>query len=270
MKNSSTKIVLVDSNGFMFRAIFAWEVNPSIKPTWLYLNMLFSSLQRLKLTREDIIILALDSELGSWRRDLDKDYKANRKENREKHETIDWTYMFEMFNSLLKVLNKSTQFHILKIDKLEADDIISVATRFFKDNECIIVSQDSDFEMLLANPNVKLYSPRTKRFKSIKNPYKILSKKIESEKTDNLISAVLTEKDFEIRNILVNLLELPKEIEQKVEVMLSNLNLNKEYIVDLLPFVNSMKKRYSNIFDKHVEVKEKKKKKKKAKQTLLI
>ncbi|MEK7549065.1 MAG: hypothetical protein AAB496_01065, partial [Patescibacteria group bacterium] len=88
------KVILVDNNIFIFKSIFSWERNRSISPTYLYLSMLISCLKTIGCHPDDLIILAIDSPLGSWRRDIDSQYKANRKANREKHKDINWTEMF--------------------------------------------------------------------------------------------------------------------------------------------------------------------------------
>jgi len=243
----NNKIIFIDSSVFMFRAIFAWRKNKSIKPTWQYLNMVFGILKLLNIHDKDLIIIAVDSSLGSWRKEVDYNYKSNRKEERNKFTDIDWTYMFEMFRALLKTLNRTTNFHIIEIDKLEADDIIAHGCKYFKDNECIIVSSDSDFEMLSVYKNVKLFSPISKKYKEVKNPYLILSKKIEEEKTDNLITAIKTEEDYNNRELIVNLINLPDFVTSEVEKILSKLNYTKIFDANSIPF--NMCKRFRSIFN---------------------
>lgn len=234
--NSSTKVVVVDHGGLMFRSIFAWEVSKKFPATCIYMSMLLANLKRLHLKKDDLLILAVDSKQGSWRRNYDKDYKANRKENREKHEDIDWNYMFKQFNELVVKIDIGSPFHVVEINKCEADDIIAVSCRYFKDKEVVVVSSDSDMEQLVAHSNVKIFSPISKKFKVIKNPYEILAKKVDIEKVDNLISPILNDEQFERRFKLVNLLELPNEITKKVEQELDNIDKDKTYNLDFLPF----------------------------------
>jgi len=262
------KIILVDSHILMFKAIYASLEHKEVSVTWQYLNMLISNLRRLFLTKEDIVIIAVDSSLGSWRREIDSEYKANRKEQRELVVEIDWDYMFEKFNSFLKLLNKATPFHIISIPKLEADDIIAYSPNYFKDNEIIIVSSDTDFEMLTSYSNVKIFSPISKNFKEVKNPYQILNNKIAQEKTDNLLSPILSEQDYEKRKKIVDLIHLPEEVKKKVEVAFSELNI-KDYNINLIPFF-SLRKRFEEIYTNPIEIKEKKKRKRKLKQATLI
>jgi len=79
-----SKIVFVDFNIFMFKSIFIYEKHPTTPPTYLSLTMLLGDLTKVGIEERDTIILALDSKKGSWRKEVDPNYKANRKENREK------------------------------------------------------------------------------------------------------------------------------------------------------------------------------------------
>jgi len=239
------KVLLIDFNIFMFRAIFSWYKRKEIPPTYTALNMMLSCIRKVGLNKEDLVLIVLDSEKGSWRRELDLNYKATRKEQRSKYE-INWDKMFTKFSLILQQLDMYSPFHIIQLDYCEGDDIIATATKFFKDKECIIVSYDTDYEMLVIRNNVKIFSPLIKRYKHIKDPYKVLSKKIEKEITDNLVTPILSEKDYEVRNRIVNLLDLPTEVEEKIINRLSNLP-NKEWDYDKLPF-NGLKQKFKDIY----------------------
>ena len=191
------KVVFIDFGIFQFRSIYAWRNNRAIPPTYTALNMIISSLKKIGVDPDDELIIAVDSEKGSWRKDFDSNYKADRKEKREQQTDIDWTEIFNSFDELLDTLKYTSPFHIIKIDRMEADDIIAVGCRTFKDNECIIVSYDQDFEQLCALENVKLFSPIKKfkgkngGYKQVKSPYAVLAKKIGKEASDNLINPIL-------------------------------------------------------------------------------
>lgn len=265
------KIVFIDFGIFMFRAIFSWRKNRDIIPTYTTLNMILSSLAKVGINKEDKVIIAVDSPEGSWRRDLDGQYKSNRKENRESYEDIDWEYLFVKFNNMISRLDLSTPFNIITLPKIEADDIISVGVRFFSDKECIIISYDSDFEQLLSLKNVKIFSPLSKKYKIVKDPFKSLVSKINKESTDNLLTPVLNEQDFDTRQTLVNLLNLPEYIESEIEKTLKQLPEQKSYNIELFPF-QSLIKRMNNLDNIKNIVKYSdslKKKRKKGKQIIL-
>ena len=252
------KVILIDSHILLFRSIYSWRKrkenwNP---PTRQYIVSLIANLKRLELEHSDLIILAIDSR-KNWRKDIVNEYKANRKDIREEQSDIPWKYWFDEFDKLLKNIDISTPFNLIKVERCEADDIISEACRYFKDKEVIIVSSDTDMEQLAAYPNVKIFSPISKKYKSIANPYKTLSKKLDKEKTDNLVSPILNEIDFEKRNLIVNLLSLPKEISESIILAFNDIDYNKLYDPDLLSF-KVARERFSGIWDRPVKTKKKK------------
>ena len=242
------KVIFLDWGVFLHKSLFAWEKfeNKSIPPTYTAMRMIIACLKRIGVTADDKIIIAIDGK-GNWRKKLDPNYKANRRTNREKHD-IDWTVQFKSFDNLIKNLDESTQFIPIKIDMLEADDIIAYGCKYFKDNECIIVSSDSDFEQLYAYPNVKIFSPQTKRYKVVDNPYAIIAKKMQKETSDNLITQVVTDKDFEIRNAIINLIHLPKEVESKVKAELDHIKEEKFYDLDRMR-MKGIRKIFMQIYD---------------------
>lgn len=236
----------------MFRSIFCWERNRSVPPTYTTLSMLISCLKTIGCHPDDLIILALDSPKGSWRKEIDPAYKANRKESREKHD-INWTEMFDMFKDLLLKLKLATPFVQVVIDKCEADDVISASVRYFKNNTVTIVSTDSDYEMLAEYSNVKLFSPKSKKYKEIKNPTAILAKKIQKETADNLVTKIVTDEDYKRREMIVNLLKLPLDIENKVIHELDNIKINQNYDITKLPFL-TMRSRFMDIYNSNIKI----------------
>lgn len=232
-KKEINRVLLIDWSIFLHKSVHIWSKTKQIPATYTALNMIFSCLRILKIEPNDLLIVAQDGK-NNWRKQIDTAYKGNRKDVREKSD-IDWNYWFKEFDLFSNKLIHALPFHFIKIDTLEADDIIATACKYYHDKEVIVVSCDSDFEQLAAHKNVKLFSTITKEFKVVKNPYQIIAKKIEKEKTDNLITEIKTEEDFQRRNLIVNLLTLPKEIEQKAIDRFDSLCYN-DYNVEILPF----------------------------------
>jgi len=229
------RIILVDHGCLMFRGIFSWVNRKEIPATFTYMSMLLGNLKRIKVTPEDSVIIAVDSPKGSWRRNLDANYKANRKEAREKNKEINWKFMFDSFARLRNDIKLGTPFQQIEIEKLEADDIIAYACRYYKDNQCIIISSDSDYEQLYCFDNVKVFSPISKKFKKVPYPERILAKKIEKERSDNLITPILTKADYNIRYTIVNLLQLPDFVEEQIKKELDNIR-EKIYNINEMPY----------------------------------
>ena len=211
----TNKIIWIDFGYFMFRAIYGWKNNRTTPATYMCLASIISNIKKVGLNPEDTVIIAVDSPKGSWRKDIDSEYKANRRAKREK-EDIDWKDIFKQFNNLVENLDTNTPFHSIVVERMEADDIIAYGCKKFTDTKHIILSADSDYEQLYAYPNVKIFSPLSKKWKDIKNPYRLLLNKIRKEVSDNLISPILTKEDYLKRESIVNLMKLPKEVEEKI------------------------------------------------------
>lgn len=225
------RVIVIDIGNIQFKAIFAYRNNQSIPVAYTFLRMIIGYLKRLNATLDDKIIFAMD--YGSWRKDLDKTYKAQRQEFREsKEEKSWWETRYAEFKDLYEKINVSLPFYQIKIYKREADDVISVCCRYYTKEEIIIVSSDKDLEQLAIYKNVRIFSPITKKFKDIKNPMKVLLDKIQGDKSDNLLDKPSSEAEFELRRKIVDLTNLPLEIERPIKeeldkIVPKNISLHK-------------------------------------------
>ena len=267
---SKVKYIWIDHGYYMHASIFAWKNRKQIPAVYTYTTMILGDLRKVGYNKEDVVIIAVDKG-HSWRKEVDKEYKHTRKAKRDAQTEIPWKKMFDSFGVLLNKLDAYTPFHTIALNNLEADDIISFGARYFKDNPNIIMSVDQDFEQLFALPNVQIYSPHPKKKcykKPPKNPYSIIAKKIKKEVSDDLISPVITEQDYERRYLIINLLSLPKDIEERIEKQISFLP-EKDWEINELPFP-SLHQRFRDIykqdkvitFEKSMQILERKKKRK--------
>ena len=242
------RVIVLDWGVFLHTAIFASKFNPQIPSTFTCLNMILSALRHIGIEPDDTVIVAVDF-LRSWRREFEDSYKANRAQMRE-DSGINFKEHYERFNELLDTLEAATSWHFIKIPHLEADDIMAVCCRYFKDKEVILVTFDSDLEQCWEYPNVKIFSPRKKAYK-VKpknfNVYKEIAKKIEVEKTDNLTAKVTNQTDYEVREMCVRLISLPEWVEKAVLEKLQNLQEKPEYL-DMIPF-NSIRAKWGNLYN---------------------
>lgn len=228
------KIIAIDNGGAQFRAIFAFRNNKAVPCTYTYLRMLIGYLKRLNATLEDLVLICHD--YGSWRKDIDRNYKAQRQEKREAKEDKQWWLdRYSEFNDLYEKMKISLPWHHIKIFKDESDDIISVVCRYYSKKEIIIVSSDRDLEQLAIYQNVKIFSPITKKFKHIPNPMKVLLEKIQGDISDNLLEKPSSEAEFEKRKKIVDLTNLPLEIERPIKEALCELTPKNLY-VHKIPF----------------------------------
>lgn len=251
------KIIILDWGMFLHTSIFAWRRNKAIPAEYTCLNMMLSSLRKIGVESYDTIIVACDYG-HSWRKEIEKEYKADRAEKRDKYEDIDWKLMYSKFNTLLDRIDHSTDWHIVKENHLEADDWMAVGARYFKDQEVVLVSFDADMEQLCIYPHVKLFSPKIKvkgkkgGYKIIKNPYGGLAKKIGKEQADNLVNPITNEQDYEKRQTVVSLLELPEWVETTAKNKLSQLN-KTDYNIDYFPF-QSLKTKFFNLYNDKTQI----------------
>lgn len=233
--SSFDRVIFIDWGLFLHRSIFAFAASGGqIPPTYTCLRMIISNLKLVNYTQNDLVIVAIDGR-GNWRRDVDPNYKANRKDLKDKSQ-IDWYHWYRKFDEMTEKLKASTPFHYIRIDKLEADDIIAVGVKHFNQVPCIIISSDSDFEQLYAYDNVKIFSPVSKKYKEVANPYKVLANKVKQEKTDNLVTPILNEADFKKRMTVVSLLSLPDFVTENTLDKLKDVEYNKPYDLSWIPF----------------------------------
>jgi len=197
-------------------------------------------------TPYDDIMIAVDYG-HSWRKKFAEEYKGNRKTARETHEYINWDEKYKEMNDLLDKLEIGTSWQVLKENSLEADDWMSGVSRFFPDREVVLVTYDSDMEQLTKFSNVKIFSPKTKEYKIVDDPYLSLSKKIEIERTDNLTNPLLNNADYIARKTVVNLMELPDFIQCKIDAKLKSLQPKDENIEEI-PY-EPMRERYGRLYN---------------------
>jgi hypothetical protein len=247
------KIIILDYGIYSHRAIFASTKNKAVPVEYICANMILSDLLKIDVNPQDEIFIACDYG-HSWRKQFDQNYKANRKEGREKHTDINWTEMFSRINSLLQTLDYATDWHVFKEDGIEADDWMAQATKLFPDKLVVLVSYDKDLEQLLVRPNVKIFSPMSKKYKIVANPYSVLASKIDKEPSDNLTNPVLNETDFDRRDLIVNLLELPEFVTSKIDAkLLYDSQIPKEEHVDEFPF-DSLRRKYCGLYNDKTKI----------------
>jgi len=259
------RVIIVDMSVLAFKSIFNFELalkykkgsDYTLPASYTYFSSLISCLKKIGVDSSTKVVLALDDK--SWRKNLCADYKANRQEAREKHTLIDWQKEFDAISRINSQLDYTTPFHLLRIPQCESDDIASVATRVFKDREVILATIDVDWHMLAYYSNVKIFNLNFKTPKgkggfvqiTKEEALKILAKKCRcGDKGDNvLVYPNEDENDSDLRKTLVNLLELPQEIELSVTEVLQNLPDKQGIKWEELPFKNSLGKRFEEIYN---------------------
>ncbi len=107
------------------------------------------------------VVLTWDSK-HSWRRDYYPEYKAGRRKNREES-NLDWDDIFGTLNKIRDEIKENFPYKYLEVFGAEADDIIGFLCEESGDEKIMIISGDKDFIQLQKYPNVKQWSPITKK-----------------------------------------------------------------------------------------------------------
>jgi len=185
-------VMIIDGHNIAYRCLYSTMFhNPEDGVDfglWKHnvLNSIFSVVTKYN---PDKLILAFD-EKGSWRYEYYADYKAHRKDARDKNKIqIDWDRFFVVFDSFIEdIKNTFTNVYVLKLPKTEGDDIIGVLSLdVFTSEKIIIVSNDSDMHQLLSNPNIYQHDPKTMNFIECINPKTELEMKIlQGDSSDNI------------------------------------------------------------------------------------
>ena len=113
------------------------------------------------------VVLAYDSK-HYWRRDFFPEYKSGRRKSREKS-SHDWDAIFLCLNEIKDELKDNMPYKFLEVYGAEADDIIGTLCATISE-EIMIISGDKDFIQLQRFPNVKQFSPITKKTVNGANP----------------------------------------------------------------------------------------------------
>lgn len=242
------KVVILDWGIISHKAIFSLKFNPGIPVTFTALNIAIGWLYRIGIEPDDTIIVACDGR-NSWRKDFETEYKANREERRQES-GIDWNLCFSQLGKLVDELNNGLNWHCIKIDRMEADDVMAVACRYYHDMPVILATHDKDLEQMWVYDNVRIFNTLTKKWKPKPANFDIVrlqAEKIYKESTDNMVTPVLNDEDYEKRRKCVNLVELPDWVELKILDALKSIKSKKEDVT-AIPFP-SLRARYENIFN---------------------
>ena len=182
-------VLMIDLHNMIFRNLFPAAKQDPLDYTfqyWKYLT-LNGIIKHIRMFNPNKVVLAIDSS-NHWRKEIYPHYKAHRAEQREKSK-VNFEKFWPVLEEFLTDLKSSFQnFSILKIDGVEADDIIAVMTsEYFKNSKIINVSTDTDFYQLFKFKNYNQYDPIKKKFVEHVNPDLALNVKIlMGDKADNI------------------------------------------------------------------------------------
>ena len=206
------KVLILDGNEFLMRGVFVMKYSPKILLPYLFLSQIFKLIKQFN---PDKTILVYDRG-GSWRKGIYKEYKATRKDFKESHKEINWDKVFADYRDVLICLKKLSKIKVIGLKNIEGDDIIAIASQYYKNDAVIICSQDKDFVQLLSLDNVRIYSPKLKDFRVELFPMAELEKLIKKGDESDNIPRAKTEEDLIRNRKLISLFEMPKWVTNEI------------------------------------------------------
>jgi DNA polymerase-1 len=152
MDNSHTApLLLIDGHSLAFRAYYAFSKGKKGPlrtstgiPTSVCFGFLNSLLQVMEKETPQFLAIAFDTKDATFRKEIDSNYKANRKETPED--------FLEDINNLEQLLN-TLNFPVIKLSGYEADDILGTLAQLGANHNCSVklVSGDRDLFQLVDN-----------------------------------------------------------------------------------------------------------------------
>ncbi len=155
--SENKKLFLVDGSGYIFRAYYG--IRGMTRPDGVPINAVFGftsmMMKLLKSNKSSHIAVVFDAARKTFRQDIYKEYKTNRKETPE-----DLIPQFPIIREAVKAFD----IPCLEMEGYEADDLIATYARLGveKGIEVTIVSADKDL-MQLVGTGVKLIDPMKDR-----------------------------------------------------------------------------------------------------------
>lgn len=166
----------------------------------------FRSLKALTVQMKPDMIIFVREGTPQARLEMSQEYKGNRKIKEDDPEYDTKVAAKLLFMNQAKMIYSLLEFfpcHVVKHPNHEADDIIGLLAKSTKEpDECVIVSNDSDFIQLLSadNPVIQIYNPMKKAFVDPPTDYDYLVfKSMKGDSSDNIkgipgVGAVKAEK----------------------------------------------------------------------------
>ena len=156
-------------------------------------HMILNSIRMYRMEHHDEygeVVLTWDSK-HSWRRDYYPEYKASRRKGREESD-LNWDDIFGTLNKIRNEIKENFPYKYLEVFGAEADDIIGFLCEENRDEKIMIISGDKDFIQLQKYPNVKQWSPITKKDVNGFNPTTYLKEHILKGDTSDGVPNVLS------------------------------------------------------------------------------
>jgi 5'-3' exonuclease len=189
------KVLLIDGMNFIYRGNikFGWGSDYSVEENKPSFVVVYNFFRNLRATIEEFDpnkVFFCSEGARNFRFDLFPDYKANRiiKRATYKEEIDDFSRQRNIIYELLPNL----PIPIVRSERYECDDVVYTLADNMKDEEIIIVSNDSDFIQLLQKgyKNVRIYNYSKKAYITPPDYHYVSYKSLKGDKSDNIPSIV--------------------------------------------------------------------------------
>ena len=187
-------MILVDMSQIMMASIMMqMHISKKSEPDEeMVRHMILNSLRMYRtrfLSEFGEMVLCYDSR-HYWRRDYFPEYKYSRRKGRDASDK-NWDIIFNCLNTIKEEVKVNMPYKSVEVYGAEADDIIGTLCSESSD-EVMILSGDKDFIQLQRYPNVKQYSPITKKMISGINPDDYLMEHVLKGDTSDGVPNVLS------------------------------------------------------------------------------
>ena len=190
-------MILVDNNQIILANIFQTiKQYDTIDENMLRHMVLNTYRMYRKMFKEDFgeLVICHDSS-NCWRKDIFEYYKLNRKAKQDASD-VDWESIYDALHRIRTEVEQNFPYKNIKVERAEADDIISVLCEKYSPHEKILIlSNDKDFKQLQKFENVSQYSCIKKEFLICDDPDGFLIDHIVRGDSSDGIPNVLSDDD---------------------------------------------------------------------------
>jgi len=187
-------MILVDmSQILMANIMMQMHMSKSAEPDEsMVRHMVLNSLRMYRtrfLSEFSEMVLCYDSK-HYWRREYFPEYKYSRRKGRDT-DSKDWDSIFSCLNNIKEEVKVNMPYKSVEVYGAEADDIIGTLCSEYAE-EIMILSGDKDFIQLQKFPNVKQFSPITKKMIDGEDPVRYIKEHVFKGDTSDGVPNVLS------------------------------------------------------------------------------
>jgi hypothetical protein len=190
-------MILIDNNQLVIASLFyVMKHDPDIHESMLRHVVLNTyRMYRTRFSSKYGELVICNDGGNYWRKDIFPNYKASRSKAVKKSD-MNWDEIYRMMDKIREEVIHNFPYKNIKINSVEADDIIAiVCEKFHKQEEILIVSSDKDFKQLQKYDGVRQYSPTKKDFLNCDDPEVFLIEHILGGDSSDGIPNILSDDD---------------------------------------------------------------------------